>query len=62
MPKLFAYAEQEGIAEHTGMTRVQLIVSVVRRQIERGNAVKVQEPWKCCPMDMVFFVVQHITI
>ena len=40
MPKLFAYAEQEGIAEHTGMTRVQLIVSVVRRQIERGNAVK----------------------
>ena len=40
MPKLFAYAEQEGIAEHTGMTRVQLSVSVVRRQIERGNAVK----------------------
>ena len=40
MPKLFAYAEQEGIAEHTGMTRVQLIVSVVRRQIERGHAVK----------------------
>ena len=40
MPKLFAYAEQEGIAEHTGMTRVQLIVSVVRRQIERGNAFK----------------------
>lgn len=40
MPKLFAHAEQEGIAEHTGMTRVQLIVSVVRRQIERGNAVK----------------------
>ena len=40
MPKLFAHAEKEGIAEHTGMTRVQLIVSVVRRQIERGNAVK----------------------
>jgi transcription termination factor Rho len=40
MPKLFAHAENEGIAEHTGMTRVQLIVSVVRRQIERGNAVK----------------------
>jgi transcription termination factor Rho len=40
MPKLFAYAEQEGVAEHTGMTRVQLIVAVVRRQIERGNVVK----------------------
>lgn len=40
MPKLFALAEQEGIAEHTGMTRVQLIVSVVRRQIERGQIVR----------------------
>src|ERR1700676_3074221 len=36
MPKLFALAEREGIMEHTGMTRAQLIVAVVRRQIDRG--------------------------
>src|SRR5262245_33161626 len=30
MPKLFALAEREGIAEHTGMNRGQLIVGVVR--------------------------------
>jgi transcription termination factor Rho len=40
MPKLFALAEREGIAEHTGMTRAQLIVAVVRRQIERGEVVR----------------------
>ncbi|MSR30312.1 MAG: transcription termination factor Rho [Gemmataceae bacterium] len=40
MPNLFQLAEQEGIAEHTGMTRVQMIVSVVRRQIERGQVVR----------------------
>jgi len=40
MPKLFALAEREGIAEHTGMTRGQLIVAIVRRQIERGDGVK----------------------
>ena len=40
MPKLFAYAEKEGIAEHTGMNRGQLIMAVVRRQIERGIAVR----------------------
>jgi transcription termination factor Rho len=40
MPKLFALAEREGIAEHTGMTRAQLIVAVVRRQIERGEIVR----------------------
>src|SRR5713226_7987142 len=40
MPKLFAYAEREGIAEHTGMNRGQLIMAVVRRQIERGVAVR----------------------
>src|SRR5438874_8616630 len=40
MPKLFALAEREGIAEHTGMTRGQLIVAVVRRQIERGEVVR----------------------
>src|SRR5215813_6031135 len=40
MPKLFALAEREGIAEHTGMTRVQLIVAVVRRQVERGEVVR----------------------
>jgi transcription termination factor Rho len=40
MPKLFAYAEQEGVAEHTGMNRGQLIAAVVRRQIERGEVVR----------------------
>jgi len=39
MPRLFALAEREGIAEHTGMTRAQLIVGVVRRQIERKETV-----------------------
>src|SRR5260370_19884196 len=34
---LFTTAEREGIAEHTGMTRGQLIVGIVRRQIERGE-------------------------
>jgi transcription termination factor Rho len=40
MPKLFAYAEREGIQEHTGMTRGQLIMAVVRHQIERGVVVR----------------------
>jgi transcription termination factor Rho len=40
MPKLFTLAEREGIAEHTGMTRGQLIVAIVRRQIERGEVVR----------------------
>ncbi len=40
MPKLFAQAEREGIAEHTGMTRAQLIVGIVRQQIERGEVVR----------------------
>jgi len=40
MPKLFALAEREGFAEHVGMTRVQLIISIVRRQIERGEIVR----------------------
>jgi transcription termination factor Rho len=40
MPKLFAYAEREGVAEHTGMNRGQLIAAVVRRQIERGEVVR----------------------
>src|SRR5437660_6244323 len=40
MPKLFALAEREGIAEHTGMNRGQLIVAIVRRQIERGEVVR----------------------
>ena len=39
MPKLFQLAEKEGIHEHTGMSRAQLIVGVVRRQIERGEKV-----------------------
>src|SRR5439155_7468811 len=40
MPKLFAYAEREGIHEHTGMNRGQLIMGIVRRQIERGMVVR----------------------
>jgi transcription termination factor Rho len=40
MPKLFQLAEREGIAEHTGMNRGQLIVAIVRRQIERGEVVR----------------------
>ena len=40
MPKLFAQAEREGIVEHTGMTRAQLIVAVVRRQVERNEVVR----------------------
>ncbi len=40
MPKLFQLAEKEGISEHTGMNRAQLIVAVVRRQIERGEVVR----------------------
>jgi transcription termination factor Rho len=40
MPKLFALAESEGMREHTGMTRAQLIVGIVRRQIERGEVVR----------------------
>jgi transcription termination factor Rho len=40
MPKLFAFAEKEGVAEHTGMNRGQLIAAVVRNQIERGQVVR----------------------
>ncbi len=40
MPKLFAFAEKEGVAEHTGMNRGQLIAAVVRHQIERGLIVR----------------------
>ena len=40
MPKLFAFAEKEGIVEHTGMSRGQLIMAVVRKQIERGLIVR----------------------
>jgi transcription termination factor Rho len=40
MPKLFAYAERDGINEHTGMNRGQLIMGIVRRQIERGMTVR----------------------
>jgi transcription termination factor Rho len=40
MPKLFNYAEKEGVAEHTGMNRGQLIMAVVRHQIERGAVVR----------------------
>jgi transcription termination factor Rho len=40
MPRLFALAEREGILEHAGMTRVQLIVAIVRKQIERSEVVR----------------------
>ena len=40
MPKLFAQAEREGILEHAGATRVQLIVGIVRKQIERNEVVR----------------------
>ena len=40
VPKLFTLAEREGIEEHTGMTRSQLIMAVVRQQIERGAVVR----------------------
>jgi len=40
MPKLFTLAEREGVAEHTGMNRGQLIVSVVRQQVVRGEVVR----------------------
>ena len=40
MPQLFSMAEAEGINEHTGMNRGQLIVVVVRKLIERGEPVR----------------------
>jgi transcription termination factor Rho len=40
MPKLFTFAEREGVAEHVGMNRGQLIAAVVRHQIERGLVVR----------------------
>src|SRR5262245_46716102 len=40
MPKLFQLAEREGITEHTGMNRAQLIVSVVREKIKRNGIVR----------------------
>jgi transcription termination factor Rho len=40
MVKLFAAAEKEGILDHSGMSRAQLIVGIVRKQIERGEVVR----------------------
>jgi transcription termination factor Rho len=40
MPKLFSFAEKEGVAEHTGMNRGQLIAAVVRHQVGRGLVVR----------------------
>ncbi len=40
MPRLFSLAEREGITEHAGMTRVQLIVSIVREQVKRNEVVR----------------------
>ena len=40
MPELFALAEREGVREFNGMSRAQLIVGVVRQQIQRGEVVR----------------------
>src|SRR5947209_3626068 len=40
MPKLLNLAEREGVSEHTGMNRAQLIVAVVRKQVWRGEVVR----------------------
>ncbi len=40
MPELFGLAEREGMREHSGLSRAQLIIGVVRRQIERGEVVR----------------------
>ncbi|MCS6850392.1 MAG: transcription termination factor Rho [Gemmataceae bacterium] len=40
MPRLFTFAEKQGVADHTGMNRGQLIAAVVRKQIERGEVVR----------------------
>ncbi len=40
MPDLFGLAEREGMREHAGLSRAQLILGVVRRQIERGDVVR----------------------
>lgn len=40
MPELFNLAEQEGMHEHAGMNRGQLIVGIARRLIERGEPVR----------------------
>ncbi len=40
MPQLFKMAEGEGIHENSGMNRAQLIIGIVRKQIERGEIVK----------------------
>src|SRR5204863_3026967 len=40
MPKLFQLAERECITEHTGMSRAQLVVGVVREQIKRSEIVR----------------------
>lgn len=39
IPKLFEILEKEGVQEHSGLNRVQLIIQVVRRFIERGETV-----------------------
>ena len=39
VPKLFEILEKEGIQEHSGLNRVQLIIQVVRRYIEKGEVV-----------------------
>ncbi len=40
MPQLFTMAEAEGITEHTGMNRGQVIVALVRKLIEKGDPVR----------------------
>ena len=40
IPQLFSLAEQEGMNEHAGMNRGQLIVGIARRLIDRGEPVR----------------------
>jgi transcription termination factor Rho len=40
MQRLFSVGEREGVAEHPGMNRGQLIAAIVRHQIERGLSVR----------------------
>ncbi|MBX7102939.1 MAG: transcription termination factor Rho [Gemmataceae bacterium] len=40
MPRLFETAKAEGLPDHAGINRAQLIVGIVRKHIERGEVVR----------------------
>lgn len=48
MPKLFATAEREGIAEHNGMNRAQLIVGIVPSKSNAARSCTAPALSKCC--------------